>query len=435
MARGLRAPACVARGNAPASGAHRQRRRTSRHGRDRAGCRTAVDILKEIRMTGTRWMKGLALGAVIGCSAACLPAQAQKAIKIGVLIPVSGPASYFGVQDKEGIDLALEQINRGNGVNGYRLEVKVEDSACSPLQATNTAKRMLEQFKPDVVIGEECSDASLAIAPLLDRAHVPMLNAGSATNQLTESGYTFVFRIFPTARQQGIRLGRNAYEKLGARNAVLLFEKTNAGVDNADGFAKEFEAAGGKVLARIDFGRDVNDFTPIATRIAALGKVDVLPTFGLEGQQVRLSQALAQAQVVKGGGGTGVQVGSIWLPWGFEAKAGKAAVGYIRIVQFDPTEKRKVVTDFIAAYRARYGADKTPTHINAHAYDAIQLVAEAVRQGATDAQSIRDRLAKIKDLELTTGRITFDASGQNVDPSAIHFVETQPDLSWKGLAW
>ena len=161
----------------------------------------------------------------------------------------------------------------------------------------------------------------------------------------------------------------------------------------------------------------------------------MLPTFGLEGQQVRLSQALAQAQVVKGGGGSGIQMGSIWLPWGYDAKAGQASVGYVRIVQFDPTEKRKVVTDFIAAFRARYGADKTPTHINAHAYDTLQLIAEAVRQGATDAESIRDRFSRIKDLELTTGKITFDASGQTVDPSVIHFVETQPDLSWKSLPW
>ena len=313
--------------------------------------------------------------------------------------------------------------------------MQYEDSACSPLQATNTVKRVLEQFKPHIVVGEECSDASLAIAPILEQARVPMLNAGSATNQLTESGYKYVFRIFPNAQQQGVPLGRNAYAKLNARTAVLLHEKTNAGVDNADGFAKEFEAAGGKIVARIDFGRDVNDFTSIATRIAALGKVDVLPTFGLEGQQVRLSQALAQAKVVKGGGGNAIQMGSIWLPWGFDAKAGQAALGYIRIVQFDPTEKRKIVTDFNAAFRAKYGADKTPTHINAHAYDAIILIAEAMRRGAKDSESLRDQLSKMKDVEVTTGKITFDAKGQNIDLSVIHFVETQPDLSWKSLTW
>jgi branched-chain amino acid transport system substrate-binding protein len=377
----------------------------------------------------------LAFRAVIFAFAcATFAAQGQeRVIRIGVLMPISGPGSYFGVMGKEGIDLALEQLK--GSVNGYRLQVQYEDSACSPLQATNTVKRVLEQLKPHIVIGEECSDASLAIAPILEQAKVVQLNAGSVTMKLTESGYKYVFRIFPNGEQQGQPLGKNAYDKLKARTAVLLYEKTNAGVDSADGFERSFVAAGGKILARIDFGRDVNDFTAIATRIAALGKVDVLPTFGLEGQQVRLSQALAQARVVKGGGGGAVQMGSIWLPYGYDQKAGQAAEGYIRIVQFDPTEKRRMVQDFVKAFHAKYGADKVPTHINAHAYDTILLVAEAVRRGATDSESIRDRFSKMTDVEVTTGKITFGPNGQNRDLSVIHFIETQKDLSWKGLNW
>src|SRR5438105_3799515 len=173
--------------------------------------------------------------------------------------------------------------------------------------------------------------------------------------KLTESGYKYTFRIFPNAEQQSAPLVKVAQGVLKARNAVILHEKTNAGNDNAEGFKKPFEASGGKVLATIDFGRDVNDFTAIATRIASLGKVDVLPTFALEGQQVRLSQALAQAKIVKGGGGNAVQMGSIWLPFGYDQKAGQAAEGYVRIVQFDPNEKRKIVQDFVKAYQAKYG--------------------------------------------------------------------------------
>jgi len=374
----------------------------------------------------------LALAAAIVLAAAAAAAQ-ERVVRIGVAMPISGPGSYFGVMDKEGIELALEQFK--NGVNGYKLQVQYEDSACSPLQATNTAKRILDQFKPHVVIGEECSDASLAIAPILNESKVVQLNVGSVTMKLTESGYKYTFRIFPNAEQQSLPLAKVAYNTLKARTAVVLHEKTNAGNDNAEGFKKPFEAIGGKVLAMIDFGRDVNDFTAIATRIASLGKVDVLPTFALEGQQVRLSQALAQAKVVKGGGGGAVQMGSIWLPYGYDQKAGEAAVGYVRIVQFDPTEQRKVVQDFVKAFKAKYGADKVPTHINAHAYDAILLIAEAVRRGGHDSESIRDRFSKMKGVEVTTGTISFDAKGQTSDLSVVHFVETQKDLSWKGMSW
>ena len=376
-----------------------------------------------------------ALACGIACAALPVAVQAQdKVIRVGVLMPISGPASYFGVMGKEGINLALEQVSKSN-LNGYTIEVQFEDSACSPLQATNTVKRVLEQFKPHIVVGEECSDASLAIAPILEQAKVVQLNAGSVTMKLTESGYKYVFRIFPNAEQQSLPLAKVAYDTLKARTAVILYEKTNAGKDNAEGFEKLFVKLGGKVLEKIDFGRDVNDFTAIATRIAALGKVDVLPTFALEGQQVRLSQALAQAKVVKGGGGNGVQMGSIWLPYGYDQKAGAASIGYVRIVQFDPTEDRKIVQDFIKAFRAKYGADKVPTHINAHAYDTILLIAEAVRRGAKDSESIRDQFSKMKDVEVTTGKISFDTKGQNSDLSVVHFVETQPDLSWKAVPW
>jgi len=371
---------------------------------------------------------------ILAFACAAFAAQAQeKVIRIGVLTPISGPGSYFGVMGKQGIDLALEQLK--GGVNGYHLQVRYEDSACSPLQATNAVKRVLDQFRPHIVIGEECSDASLAIAPILEQARVPQLNAGSVTMKLTESGYKYVFRIFPNAAQQSLPLAKVAYDRLGARTAVILYEKTNAGNDNADGFEKPFVAMGGKVLAKIDFGRDVNDFTAIATRIASLGKIDVLPTFALEGQQVRLAQALAQAKVVRGGGGNAVQMGSIWLPYGFDQKAGQAAEGYVRIVQFDPTEKRGIVQDFVRAFRAKYGADKVPTHISSHAYDTILLIAEAVRRGATDSESIRERFSTFKDVEVTTGKISFDPKGQNSDLSVVHFVETQKDLSWKGLDW
>ena len=371
---------------------------------------------------------------ILAFACAAFAAQAQeKVIRIGVLTPISGPGSYFGVMGKQGIDLALEQLK--GGVNGYHLQVRYEDSACSPLQATNAVKRVLDQFRPHIVIGEECSDASLAIAPILEQARVPQLNAGSVTMKLTESGYKYVFRIFPNAAQQSLPLAKVAYDRLGARTAVILYEKTNAGNDNADGFERPFVAMGGKVLAKIDFGRDVNDFTAIATRIASLGKIDVLPTFALEGQQVRLAQALAQAKVVRGGGGNAVQMGSIWLPYGFDQKAGQAAEGYVRIVQFDPTEKRGIVQDFVRAFRAKYGADKVPTHISSHAYDTILLIAEAVRRGATDSESIRERFSTFKDVEVTTGKISFDPKGQNSDLSVVHFVETQKDLSWKGLDW
>jgi branched-chain amino acid transport system substrate-binding protein len=190
-----------------------------------------------------------------------------------------------------------------------------------------------------------------------------------------------------------------------------------------------------KYSGRIEFARDVSDFTSIATRVASMGDVDVLLVSALEGQTVKLAQALAQAGVTKGGGGKAVQIATIWVPWGYDQKAGKAAVGYTRISQFDPNEKRTVVQNFVKNFKAKYGADVVPTHLNAHAYDQIMIVAEAIKRGATNSEEIRSQMLKMVDVEVTTGKITFGPNGQNQNMSVIHYVETNPDLSWKTLNW
>jgi branched-chain amino acid transport system substrate-binding protein len=356
----------------------------------------------------------------------------DKVIRIGGLFPTSGPGAYFGAQDKQGIDLSIEQINK-TGINGFKLEVKYEDSACSPLPATQAAKRLIEQYKPHVMVGEECSDATLAVMPVIEQAKVPLLNAGSSSIKITDPGNAWTFRIMPNEVMQGVDIATNAYKRLNAKTAVLLYENTNAGIGNAKVFGDTFKSLGGQILADIGFGRDVNDFTAIATRIVGLGKVDVIPTYTLEGQGLRITQALAQAGVTKGGGGSSIQLGTIWLPFGFEQKAGKAALGYVRIVQFDPADQRDVVKNFVQTFRAKYNQD--PTHINAHAFDQILVIADAVRRGATDAQSIRDTMATTKNFSGVTGSVEFDKSNQNIKMDTIHYMETLPDLSWKALKW
>jgi branched-chain amino acid transport system substrate-binding protein len=377
-------------------------------------------------------LAAISLGSLIAM-AAVEPALAQdKTIKIGGLLPTSGPGAYFGAQDKQGVELALEQLNK-NGVNGYKFAVQYEDSACSPLPASQAAKRLIDQYKPDIVIGEECSDATLAVMPTMEQAKIPLLNAGSSSIKITEPGNPWTFRIMPNEVMQGIDIATNAYNRLNARTAVLLYENTNAGIGNAKVFNDTFTKLGGKVVAEIGFGRDVNDFTSIATRVAGLGKVDVIPTYTLEGQGLKITQALAQAGVTKGGDGSAIQLGTIWLPFGFEQKAGKAALGYVRIVQFDPTDQRDAVRNFVAAFKEKFKSD--PTHLNAHAYDQIMLIADVVKRGGKDAQSIRDVLAATKDFSGVTGSVEFDKNNQNIKMDTIHYMVTKPDLSWNALKW
>src|SRR5262245_22987922 len=93
----------------------------------------------------------VAMAGIVTLAAGTASAQ-DKTIKIGGLFSMSGPGAYFGAQDKQGIELALEELNKA-GVNGYKFAIQYEDSACSPLPASQAAKRLLDQYKPDVILG------------------------------------------------------------------------------------------------------------------------------------------------------------------------------------------------------------------------------------------------------------------------------------------
>jgi len=91
------------------------------------------------------------------------------------------------------------------------------------------------------------------------------------------------------------------------------------------------------------------------------------------------------------------------------------------------------VLNFVNSFKTKYKQD--PTHINAHAYDQILVIADTVRRGAKDAQSIRDQLAATKNFSGVTGSVEFDGHNQNIKMDTIHYMETLPDLSWKALGW
>src|SRR5260221_10095100 len=103
------------------------------------------DRIQESAMRRHSALLRAGVAATFGLLAAANAAHAQdKVIKIGGLFAMSGPGAYFGVQDKQGIELAIEELNK-TGVDGTKFEVQYEDSACSPLPATQAAKRLLEQ--------------------------------------------------------------------------------------------------------------------------------------------------------------------------------------------------------------------------------------------------------------------------------------------------
>ena len=98
------------------------------------------------------------------------------------------------------------------------------------------------------MLGEECSGATLPVMPLMEQAKVRLLNAGSSSIKVSDPGSLWMLRVMPNEVMQGVDIATNAYKRLNARSAVLLYENTNAGIGNAKAFGDTFKSLSGQVL-------------------------------------------------------------------------------------------------------------------------------------------------------------------------------------------
>lgn len=134
-----------------------------------------------------------AVTVAFGVSAAAGRSKAKKPIKIGVLTSLSGTFTPWGIQTRDGSQLAVNQINAKGGVNGHKLKLVVADDQSSPNAGIAGFKRLTQQNHVVSIGGLIDSDVALATARLTESAHVPMflVKAGASQILTTKSRYTF----------------------------------------------------------------------------------------------------------------------------------------------------------------------------------------------------------------------------------------------------
>jgi branched-chain amino acid transport system substrate-binding protein len=100
-------------------------------------------------------------------------------IKVGVYGDLTGQTSSFGQSTKNGIELAVEEINKAGGINGKQIQLVVEDDQGRPEQAKTVVSKLINQDKVVAVLGEVASTNSLAAAPVAQEAKIPMITPSS----------------------------------------------------------------------------------------------------------------------------------------------------------------------------------------------------------------------------------------------------------------
>jgi branched-chain amino acid transport system substrate-binding protein len=347
----------------------------------------------------------LLAGAFLSCG------KDSPSIKIGGLMPLTGEVSPFGATSRKGYDLAVKEWNERGGVLGRPLELLVHDDQAIPGQGLDGLTRLIEHDRIVALLGANISKVSLAAAPIAQAAGIPMISPLSSHPQVTAAG-DCIYRICFTDRDQGAAGAVFAFHDLKARKAACIFDGSDSfPAEIAQIFKGRFTSLGGKVVAFVDHPSGITDFRPhIARILGARPDLIYLPDYYRDAVLIAKE---ARAQGFKGAlvGGDGWDSPRILPPEGLGLDSG------FFTTNFSKDEDRPIVKDFVKKYRALHHAD--PDAFAALAYDAGNVLFDAIRRaGTTSSQAVKTALLDT-DYPGVSGQIRFDAQRNPVKSPVI----------------
>jgi branched-chain amino acid transport system substrate-binding protein len=317
---------------------------------------------------------------------------------------MAGPfTEAFGAANRRGAQLAVEEINAAGGVNGRPLAIDYRDDEGDGARAASVAQEFVDNLAISAVVGHVSSGAMIAAAKVYDGSLAAVATTASSPEL---SGISpWVFRVISSDSANAIDLARFA-QRIGKHRAAILYENDAYGRGLADGFRRNFD---GEVILTDPIDAEASS-AEVHISWFMERRPDLVFVAGTEASGMTLLREARRqgldAEFLGGDGWTGVVADPI------------AAEGALVGAPFTPFDPRPRAQQFVAAYRARYDAD--PDANAALAYDAVFLLAAAVRDAGTDREDIRDWLATRtpeRAFSGVTGSIAFQPSGDPVGKS------------------
>ncbi len=380
----------------------------------------------------TTIFKKTVLFAAIAVAAAS--ATAADPIKIGSVLSVSGPAAFLGDPELKTLQLYIEKINAEGGVLGRKLELVHYDDGSDAAKANSFTKRLIESDKVDVLIGGTTTGATMAMAPLVEKASLPFISLAGAV-VVIDPVKKWVFKTPHTDRMAAEKVFEDM-KKRGISKVGLLSETSGFGASGRKETQTVASKYGITLVADETYGPKDTDITAQLTRIKGTPGVQAVFVFGL-GQ--------GPAVVTKNYGQLGMTSIPMYQSHGVASDeyiklSGKAAEGVrlptpaLLIANALPAgdTQKAVVTGYDKAYKDRYKMD--PSTFGGYALDALNLSVDAIkRAGGTDREKVRAALENTKGFVGTTG--VFNMSPTNhmgLDLSAFRMVEVK-NGDWQQL--
>lgn len=338
---------------------------------------------------------------------AALPiaALAQKEpVRIGVIQPLTGSVAYNGTSDVNGSRLAVEERNRKGGVLGRMVELVIEDGQCKPANSVNAAEKLIQKDKVTVISGAFCSSSTMAVMPVVEKNRIPLVTGVSSMAGLTERGNRWFFRATETDALLAKSFAKILVNNLKLKTIAYIGVNDDWGRGGVSEFSKQIEALGGKTVLKEYFDHGTTDFYTLLTRLRANQPDGIFVAAETQDGSLLVKQLKELGVQSKVFG-----VGS-WATNDFVKLAGAAAEGIYAAVPYAATMDTPRNRGFVSVYQSKHS--EFPGKYAAAGYNAINIIMDAIeRAGSTDAEKIRDALAKT-DYEGPNGHFRFDPKGQ-----------------------
>jgi len=342
-----------------------------------------------------------------------------KEVKIGVVLPLTGPIAAFGQTSKGGLDIAYAQNHKLK--NGDDVKLIILDDRGDKVEAATAVKRLIDKNHVTAILGEVASSNSMAMAPVAENAKTPMITHAS-TNPRVTKGKKFVTRACFIDPFQGAVAANYALSK-GYKTAVIVTDtKQDYSVGLSKAFRKAYTKGGGKVLKTVYINSGDKDFNAQVSTIKSLHP-DIIDFTGYYPEGALLARQ-ARAMGVKapfiGGDGSGfpelIKIG------------GKAVEGFMYTDHFnEAAAKSPEAKAYVKAFHAKN--HKAADSMGALAADAYGMILAAMNKcidegkAPTDKVCVNTNLRNTKNYHGVTGVINIDKNGNAVKSAVVNVVK------------
>jgi branched-chain amino acid transport system substrate-binding protein len=336
----------------------------------------------------------------------------SDAIKIGLILALTGVKSDSDIGTLEGAELAIERLNFEGGALGKKFKLVIFDNRGTPIGSKKAAEKALK-LGVSGVVGPERSSYALATAPLFQAAGVPMIAHLSTHTDVTELG-DYIFRACYTDEFQGDKLGSYAANELKAENAVVLrMLDEDYSLKLSEYFKESYERLGGRVEWTGNYKAKDMDYSGIIKNIKEIDPELVFIAGYTKDIGLIIRQADMMGADVKFLAGDGV--GNRVYNFGGASVDGLSSTTHWH-EGIDSEESRKLVE----RYKERYEKSMVESESVALAYDSVRLLGEAIRKGESlDGESIKTELFELSGFEGATGLYEFNENGDPLDKELV----------------